>query len=313
MPFPKRIWIAPLIAFLSAGFTLAVAQDRGNVARPAQGQERATAPQPTMTMGELLEAWAGQSAKLKTLELNIYRIDKQIAWEDVEHYQGHAAFHAPQLAFLDFRKVKLQEQADPKDKKKKLVVPVKKNNKVESVPYQTIMCTGQEVWDYRYDVKQIYIFPLNKDERKRALEEGPLPFLFNMKVADAQRRYQMTLEGEDKGRYLVKVIPRLKDDQESFSVAWVYLDQKYLLPTRVYLLAPDKKSSKDFQLSQIQANQPVKSQYFEGVIPPGRGWKVERNPGAPQPAAPANAKVPRRQPGDQAAQRAPAAGQGQPR
>ena len=44
MPFPKRIWIAPLIAFLSAGFTLAVAQDRGNVARPAQGQERERHP-----------------------------------------------------------------------------------------------------------------------------------------------------------------------------------------------------------------------------------------------------------------------------
>jgi TIGR03009 family protein len=313
MLFPKRIGITSLVAFLSAGFTLAVAQDRAKITTAVQGERPAAVSQPAMDMGQLLQLWAGQSAKLKTLELNIYRIDEHKAWQDVEHYQGHAAFQAPQLAFLDFRKVKMQEQADPKDKKKKVVVPVKKNNKIESVPYQSIVCTGQEVWDYRYDVKQIYIFPLNKDERKRALEEGPLPFLFNMNVADAQRRYQMSLVGEDQKRYMVKVIPRLKDDQDSFSAAWVYLDKEYLLPTRIYLLAPDKKSSKDFQLSQIQANQRVNPQYFVGVTPPGKGWKVERNPGGREPAAPANAKNSRRQPGDQAAQRAPANGQGQPR
>jgi TIGR03009 family protein len=312
MPFPRRIWIAPLVALFSAGFTLAVAQDRGNAQKPAQGRRQAAAPQPAINMGQLLELWAGQSAKLKTLELNIYRIDEQKAWEEVEHYQGHAAFQAPQLAFLDFRKVKMQDQADPKDKKKKVQVPVKKNNKVESVPYQTIVCTGNEVWDYRYDFMQIYIFPLNKDERKRALEEGPLPFLFNMNVADAQRRYQMSLEGEDKDRYLVKVIPRLKDDQESFSIAWIYLDKQFLLPTRVYLLAPDKKSSKDFQLSKIEANGNVNPQYFVGVIPKTKGWKVERNPGGPAPA-PAKANGPRRQPSGQPAQRAAAPVDGQPR
>jgi TIGR03009 family protein len=312
MPFPRRIWIAPLVAFFSAGFTIAVAQDRGNSEKLAQGQQQAAAPQPAMDMGQLLKLWEGQSAKLKTLELSIYRIDEHKAWGDIEHYSGHAAFRAPQLAFLDFRKVKMQEQADPKDKKKKVLAPVKKNNKIESVPYETIVCTGQEVWHYRYDVKQIYIFPLDKDQRKRALEEGPLPFLFNMRADDARRRYQMVLQQEDPKRYLVKIIPLLKEDKESFSVAWVYLDKDYLLPTRVYLLAPDKKSSKDFQLSQIKPNQPVDEKFFVGVDP-GRGWKVERNPGGAQPAAPANAKAGRRQSGDQAAQRAPAPAAGQPR
>jgi TIGR03009 family protein len=313
MPFPRRIWIPPLIALFSAGFTFAVAQERGNVEKPAQRQQRAAAPQPAMNMGRLLQLWAGKSAKLKTLELDIYRIDEQKAWGDVEHYQGHAAFRAPQLAFLDFRKVKMQEQADPKDKKKKVVVPVTKNNETESIPYQKIVCTGSEVWDYRYDVKQVYIFPLNKDERKRALEQGPLPFLFNINVADAQRRYQMSLEGEVKDRYLVKVIPKLKDDQESFSVAWVYLDKVFLLPTRVYLLAPDKKSSKDFNLSKIQENKDVNPQYFAGVIPRSKGWKVERNPAGAAPAEPANRKALRRQQGDQAAQRNAPAGQDLPR
>ncbi|HEX3451474.1 MAG TPA: hypothetical protein VHS97_24690, partial [Isosphaeraceae bacterium] len=292
--------------------TLAVAQDRGKVAQPAQRQQQPAAAQPAMNMDQLLQLWAGQSAKLETLELDIYRIDEQKAWGDVEHYLGHAAFKAPQLAFLDFRKVKMQEKADPKDKQKKVVVPVMKNNKIDSGPYETIVCTGDEVWHYRYDVKKIFVFPLDKNQRKRAIEEGPLPFLFNMNVADAQRRYQMELVGEDQKKgYMVKVVPQLKEDQESFSVAWVQLDKKFLLPTRIYLLAPDKKSSKDFQLSTIQANKAVNKQFFVGVNP-GKGWKVERNPGGPAPA-PADAKGLRRQPNGQPPQRAAAPADGQPR
>ena len=121
MSRPRTIWISPLVALLSMGFALAAAQDRQ--AMPGSrhnGRQPAADPQPpSMTMQQLLADWEGQSEKLKTLELAIYRIDKDPQWGDEEHYLGHAAFKTPQLAFLDFRKVKMQEQPDPKDKKKK--------------------------------------------------------------------------------------------------------------------------------------------------------------------------------------------------
>ncbi len=93
-------------------------------------------------MTQLLADWEGQSEKLETLELAIYRIDKDPQWGDEEHYLGRAAFKNPQLAFLDFRKVKMHEQPDPKDKKKKTLVPLKKDNQIVSVPFETIVCTG---------------------------------------------------------------------------------------------------------------------------------------------------------------------------
>ena len=64
-----------------------------------------------------------------------------------------------------------------------------------------------------------------------------------MRAADADRRYEMTLQSEDDTRYLVKIKPLLKEDQETFSLAWVYLDKSFLLPKRIYLLAPDRKKS----------------------------------------------------------------------
>jgi TIGR03009 family protein len=281
----------------------AAAQDDGNAGRaPQRQQPAADAQPPLMTMQQLLTDWERQSEKLKTLELAIYRIDKDPQWGDEEHYLGRAAFKNPQLAFLDFRKVKMQEKPDAKDKNKKILVPMKKDNKLVSVPFETIVCTGQEVWQYRYDVKQIFIFPLDKDQRKRALEEGPLPFLFNMRAADAQKRYKMELRGQDKKKYLVMITPLLKDDQETFSIAWIYLDKDFLLPTRIFLSAPNGKMTKDFWLSQIKPNQTVDPRLFVGVNP-GNQFKIERNPGGVAPAN--NPKARRRQQQDAKAAQAP--------
>jgi TIGR03009 family protein len=293
---PRTIWVSPFVALLSVGYALAGAQESKNAGEPAQRQQPAANPQPpAMNMQQLLADWEGQSKKLQTLELAIYRIDKDSQWGDEEHYLGRAAFKNPQLAFLDFRKVKMQEQPDPKDKKKKQLVPLMKNKQIVSVPFETIVCTGQEVWQYRYDVKQIYIFPLDKDQRKRALEEGPLPFLFNMRAADAQQRYKMTLKGEDQEKYLVEIKPLLQQDQDTFSTAWVQLNKEFLLPTRIFLRDPVGKMTKDFHLSQIKPNKNVDPRLFVGVNP-GNQFKIERNPGGPAPAS--NPKARRRQQDD---------------
>jgi TIGR03009 family protein len=312
MSRPRTIWISPLIALFSAVWVQAAAQEAGNARQPAQRRQPAVEPQPPlMTMPQLLADWEGQSKKLDTLELAIYRIDKDPQWGDEEHYLGRAAFKNPQLAFLDFRKVKMEEQPDPKDKAKKKLVPFMKNKQIVSVPFETIVCTGQEVWQYRYDVKQIFIFPLDKDQRKRALEEGPLPFLFNMRAADAQQRYKMELKGQDEKLYLVRIEPLLQQDQDTFSTAWVYLDKEFLLPKRIFLLAPNGKMTKDFHLSQIQPNKQVDPRLFVGVNP-GNQFKIERNPGGPAPAN--NPRARRRQQDDaKAAKRLDGPGANQPR
>ena len=310
--------MSTVFAMVSTGFLLTAAAQQvgGNARQPARREQAAAAanPQPPqIDMQTLLRLWEAQSAKLKTLQLAMYRIDKDPKWGDEEHYFGRAAFKSPQLAYLDFRKVKLHEQADPKDKRKKQFVPEKKGKEIVSVPFETILCTGQEVWQYRYDVRKIYIFPLDKDQRKRALEEGPLPFLFNMRAADANRRYTMTLKGENETQYLVMIKPLLKEDQDTFDTAWVYLDKKFLLPTRIYLLGPDRHSSKDFVLSDINANTPVDDVRFKGVIP-NKYFKVERNPGGPAPAANPRARLrQQKEQKDQNARRPPAAGADQPR
>jgi hypothetical protein len=133
--------------------------------------------------------------------------------------------------------------------------------------------------------------------QQRALEEGPLPFLFNFQEATARQRYHLDLVGENEKYEVLRIMPREQIDQASFSKAWVQLDRKlYLLPTRIFLLDPDGKSSKDFVLTITpqSPNAVVMAANFEGKELPG--WKVVRNPGGD--AKPA--------PGARAAQPAPA-------
>lgn len=222
----------------------------------------------------ILKQWERQSSLLKTLDVRLLRVDDIPAWGDKEYYEGRALFQSPNLALIDFNKVKLDENKHP--------VKDAKGNYV-TTPYERIVCTGEEVWQYRSDSQQIFIFPLQKDQRKKAIEEGPLPFLFNMRAEDAKQRYQMTLMTiDDKTKtYGIRIMPKLKEDKESFSVAFVNLDQKYLLPKRIIMLSPDGKSKKSFQLTQTSHNKPVNSHNFEGK-PLGPPWKIVRNPDGEQ-------------------------------
>jgi TIGR03009 family protein len=270
------------VSAMGGPHALGQAPDRGNPPAPADERQAAPAPAPARAarpidpaeMDVLLRKWERQSALLKTLDVTILRIDDAPAWGDKEYYEGRALFKSPNLAFIDFSKIKLDE------KKKPIRDPRKKNGWVSS-PYERIICTGTEVWQYTSDTQQIFVFPLGEDEQKKAVEEGPLPFLFNMRADDARKRYQMTLISDDAKGYGVKIKPKLKEDKESFSVAFVNLDRKYLLPLRIYMISPDGKSSKDFQLGPMYPNRPVNARNFEGK-PLGPPWKLVRNPGGEQ-------------------------------
>lgn len=244
---------------------------------PAAGSPPAQTPsaeEMAQKMERLLQLWEGQSSRLKTLDVKIKRTDKAPAW-GAEEYEGRAILKAPNLAYLHFDKI------------------VEENGKKSRVRAEQIRCTGEEVWQYKFDTEQIFVFPLDREQRKRALEEGPLPFLFNMKAAEAKARYTMRLVREDPASYMIAVVPKVEIDQESFSRAFVQLDRKFLLPTRILLIAPNGKDSKDFVLYDIKPQAAVDDANFRGQTV--KNWKIERNPGGDAKAGNAPARE-RRQP-----------------
>ncbi|MFO0910916.1 MAG: outer-membrane lipoprotein carrier protein LolA [Isosphaeraceae bacterium] len=216
--------------------------------------------------------------------MSISRLDRSPAWGD-DQYEGRAILMSPNYAWLDFQKVTQDSQ-----KGKKLI------------PHERIICTGVEVWQYRSDTRQIFIFPLEKQAQQRALEEGPLPFLFNMKAAEAEARYLMSLVNETPEYFVISVVPKLKIDLESFSKAFLKLNKKTFLPDRIFLVSPDGRSTKDFTLTSVRPNAPVATANFKGQVL-GKPWTVVRNPdaagnpnGAPARDASTTPTAPRQQP-----------------
>jgi TIGR03009 family protein len=282
MPRARWILLFSLITASASHVAAAFPQDgAGNRApQPRPGAntpaKQAQAARPPATMEGLLKDWERQSAKLKTLKVWIYRIDRTPAWDEEIHYEGLAIFQSPHLAYLDFKRLKTMRDAktkklvpapDPQDPKKRY-----------GIREETIICGQNEVWQYLHPAKEIFVHPLAKEQRQRALDEGPLPFLFNMKAAEAEARYDMKLQGEDQKYYSVLVYPKLAADKEAFRVAQIILDKQWLLPVRITLISPDKKSSKDFQFEHVLPNAEVEASWFVGR--PVKGWKLVRNPQA---------------------------------
>lgn len=255
----------PVICWGQTADRQAAAPRQAGVAAKAAEAEHAR------KLDRLLKLWEQKSTELQSLDVKIFRIDQNPAWDVLEYYDGRALFKSPNLAFIDFSKI----QQD--DKKKPLRDPKNVKNWL-STPSERIVCTGQEVWQYKSDTQQIFIFPLGKDQKQKAIEEGPLPFLFNMRAVDARKRYDMHLISEDEKGYGISITPKVDEDKESFSIAYVNLDRNYLLPVRILMRSPDGKSQKDFRLGPIFPNKKVNEKNFEGK-PIGSPWKIVRNPG----------------------------------
>jgi len=243
----------------------------GRAAQAAQGPVKAVNDPAKMKW--LLQERERRTDGLKTLDVHLYRFDKADRGRDETYYEGDAVFKSPNLASIDLWKLKLAANA------KGQLAPVKdpKNESSWLKSHTERIVRGEDaVWQYLYDGRQIYIFPLAKEERQRVLDEGPLPFLFKMQAKEAEARYLWSLEGENANYYMVKAFPKRKDDQASFKMALLLLEKKFLLTTRITLVSPDGTSSREYHLCRLRPNTSVDDKIFQGGVFPG--WTVQKNP-----------------------------------
>jgi TIGR03009 family protein len=276
-------FLAPLAAGLCVA-GLALAQTPSNkAAAPKTAAPKAAAPAPDpRKMDLLLDQWEEQSGKTTSMVAAFVRTDFSSVWETTTKYTGQALLKSPNYACLEFRKV-----VDPQKKPEF---------------HERIICSGDKVFQFVQDSRQIFEYPLDPNERKRALEEGPLPFLFNMKAADAKSRYRMRVMNENADLYLIGIAPIHPIDQEAFSKAFVWLDRKTFLPRKLQLSDPKNgKDTKTFEFTKIARNIEIDMKNFDGEaitkLMLGKKWDLVVNPGPdsqpPATARPAVGPVPK--------------------
>lgn len=264
-------------------------------ARPAPGQAPAPAqgagaamPKPVdpaaeRRMQELLREWEARSQDDVTIYTEFTRTDTSVELLKPRKFRGMALLHRPNKACLNFDEV----SADGKSAKF----------------HERIVATGDEVYHFLGPSQQVFVYPLAQDQRRRALEEGPLPFMFNMRVDEAQRRFQMDLLQEvpatDKlpPRSLIRIIPKLAIDREEYLEARVVLNMETFLPMALVLTLPNGKDTKRFDFARMERNgaenPATRQNNYNGKLMAAefqkRGYKVIVNPDGAQDTAPATA------------------------
>lgn len=273
MPKPRiAILSCMLLAALACAAFAQISGKRAQAPAPGRApaddvQGPADGPPPVLDaatakrkLDELLRLWEQQSKQIETLDARFIEEEIFTEFGTKTRFRGRAILKKPNLVFLDFQK---------QDKETKKLLP-----------YRQIRCTGKEVLLYENDKAQIIVYPLPADEQKRALEEGPLPFLFDMNAAKAKERYYMTLVSEDLTRYYISIQPRLDIDREEFIRADVVLDKEHFMPEAIRLTAANQKDTKTFWFKGegrgVVTNRPVNEQNFE--FRRLKGWKVVVNP-----------------------------------
>lgn len=209
-------------------------------ARPATASPRQAASAVDPRMLELLTSWEGVSRSHESLYAQFTRTDRSPALVEPKVYEGQALLRKPNLACLDFQEV-LKDRPKPAFS-------------------QRIVCSGAKVYQFLGPTKQVFVYPLAEDERRRAIEEGPLPFLFNMRVERALQRYTWRLleerpaQGTKPASYIIEIVPLVEIDLEEFSKALVMLNQESFLPEALQLFHPNGKDTKTFVFKKVERN-----------------------------------------------------------
>lgn len=277
-------------------------------AAPAGTQDQTPAATPVdpaaqQRLDQLLTEWERQSAAIKSLDAKFFRLDNNKVLGEIEFFEGRALLKSPNFACLDTKKLDL----DPKKEAQLFMDAVKfyraQNGEpapgTEPIPaarkkfFDRIICTGESIYHYDGSVKQVFEYPLAKQDRAAALQQGPLPFLFDMRREEVLRRYNMRLVKEDDEKYTIQVAPKLEIDRSAFEQAVIHLNKKTFQPDVLMLVEPNK-NQQIYYLTRVRANEPVNDQNFQhqSDVWKKMGYELVRNPApSAQPAATAAPKA----------------------
>ncbi len=183
---------------------------------------------------QILDDWEQHSSQIRSLHGKHTRFVYNKVFEIEKRSEGKWYLETPDKGRID-----LVGKPPKKGEVSKRIGPqTGKPYRIEADREEMWICNGEEIVIVNGEEKTYEIAPVPAHLRGTNIVNGPLPFLFGMKAADAQKRFAMTLLTNSKTSVRIEIVPLLESDRNNYKRAELILDKTRYLPTAVKLEDP---------------------------------------------------------------------------
>lgn len=178
---------------------------------------------------EILDEWEQKSGAIKSLHGRHTRFVYNSVFDLEKRADGKFYVETPDKGRIDL--VGLPPKKN--EVSKKVGKQSGKPYRLEADRDEMWICNGDEIVMVNGDEKTYEVAPVPEHLRGTKIIDGPLPFLFGMKSAEAQKRFQLTLLSNTATTVMIQIVPRRQSDADNYKTAEIMLDKKSYLPIAV--------------------------------------------------------------------------------
>ena len=217
--------------------------------KPAQPRAQARAPfvltpQEQAQVDHFLRAWEQRSDKIKTFETKFAR----------REYDPVFGPKDGQPRFTDEGELKFK-------------APDKGLFLVNGERPEQWVSDGNSIFEFNHQKRQLIEHKLPPEMQGKAIEDGPLPFLFGAQAEKLKRRYWIRLLPPPRGvqnQIWLEAYPRHQQDAANFQRAELILNAQDLLPLGMQLHLPNGKSRTSYTFYGVVVNDPNPLRFLKG-------------------------------------------------
>lgn len=204
----------------------------------------------TPELKKILEEWEQKSGAIKSLHGRHTRFVYNKVFELEKRAEGKFYVETPDKGRIDL--VGLPPKKN--EVSKKVGEQTGKPYRLEADRDEMWICNGDEIVMVNGDEKTYEIAPIPEHLRGTKIIDGPLPFLFGMKSADAQKRFQLTLLSNSATTVIIQIVPRRQSDADNYKTAEIILDKKTYLPIAVRMHDPSGNLETVYRFEILDVN-----------------------------------------------------------
>lgn len=127
------------------------------------------------------------------------------------------------------------------------------------------ICDGTSLFEYSHTKKEVTQHILPPEERGKAIQNGPLPFLFGAKSKELKQRYWIrALPSKSKDQIWLQAFPKHARDAAEFTHTEMIISAKDMSPIGIMMHKPNGKETHSYVFQNIIVNDRNPLNFFKG-------------------------------------------------